>query len=235
MRQKILLLLLISVSLPFYVFAQSSIPDGYKLVYSQDFESPQAIRDFEMSDERAWRIGEGATGKTLELFGKSEYEARVRSPFNIALLKDVVVGDFVLEANLSQTGREYGHRDLCLFFGVNTPTNFYYVHIASVADNNANNIFLVNDEPRTNIATKTTKGTDWGKTNSWHTVRIERKVAEGTIKIYFDDMTTPIMETTDTHFDKGRIGLGSFDDTGQFDNLKIWAPTLAKKKVGFFR
>lgn len=214
---------------------KSKVPQDYNLVYMQDFESPQSLRDFEMSDARAWRIGTAKTGKTLELFGKSEYEARVRSPFNIALIKDVIVGDFILEANLSQSGREYGHRDLCLFFNVESPTNFYYVHIASVADNNANNIFLVNDEPRTNIATKTTDGTDWGETNSWHKVRIERKVEAGTIKIYFDDMTVPIMEASDTHFVEGRIGFGSFDDTGQFDNIRIWAPSLGTQKVGFFK
>ena len=219
------------------VLAQSkNVKPGYQLVYSQDFESSGSVDDFEMTDERAWRSGKSDSGKTLELFGKSEYEARVRSPFNIALLKDIVVGDFVMEANLAQSGREYGHRDLCLFFGVNSPTNFYYVHIASVADNNANNIFLVNDEPRTNIAFKTTNGTDWGATNSWHKVKIERTIVDGSIKVYFDNMEKPIMEATDEHFVEGRIGFGSFDDTGQFDNIKIWAPKLiTKNKKGFFK
>ena len=217
------------------LFSQTSIPDNFKLVYAQNFESPQSIRDFEMTDKTAWRIGNGESGNTIELFGKSDYESRVRSPYNIALIKDLFVGDFILEASLSQTGKEYGHRDLCLFFGVTNATNFYYVHIASVADNNANNIFLVNDEPRTNIATKTTNGTNWGETNSWHKVRIERNVEVGSIKIYFDDMTSPIMEANDTHFVEGSIGFGSFDDTGQFDNIKIWSPKLLKKKINFFK
>lgn len=235
MRLISILLFLASLGLQFKSTAQSTVPEGYDLVYAQDFESPQAIRDFEMTDESAWKIADGKTGNSLELFGKSNYKSRVRSPFNIALIKDLVVGDFVMEVNLSQTGKEYGHRDLCLFFGANNSTNFYYVHMASVADDNANNIFLVNDEPRINIATKTTKGTNWGATNSWHKVRIERMVESGSIKIYFDDMTTPIMETLDTHFVDGRIGIGSFDDSGQFDNIKIWAPEISQSKEGFFR
>jgi len=227
--------LMIGIVLPSFT-QSSSDKSTYKLVYTQDFESANAIGDFEMTDDRAWRTGSRDGGVTMELFGKSDYEARVRSPFNIALLKDVIVGDFILEADLAQSGREYGHRDLCLFFGVNSPTNFYYVHIASVADNNANNIFLVNDEPRTRIASKTTNGTNWGSTNSWHKVKIERKVEDGSIKIYFDDMDKPIMEATDEHFVEGRIGFGSFDDTGQFDNIKIWAPQLiSEKKMGFFK
>ena len=133
------------------LFAQEQKTSAdYPLVYDQDFESGASLEDFEMSDPRAWRINEENGGK-LELFGKSEYEARVRSPFNIALIKDLWVGDFIVEAQLAQTGREYGHRDLCIFFGAKDPTNFYYVHIASVADDHANNIFLVNDEDRKSV------------------------------------------------------------------------------------
>lgn len=215
--------------------AQSKIPENFNLVYTQDFESPQAIRDFEMTDSNAWKISKGISGNTLELFGKSDYAARVRSPFNIALIKDLKVGDFILEAKLNQTGKEYGHRDLCLFFGVNSPTNFYYVHIASKTDDYANNIFLVNDEPRTKISKVTTQGTDWGETDAWHKVRIERIIESGSIKIYFDDMETPIMEATDTHFAEGMIGFGSFDDTGKFDDIKIWSPKALEKRMGFFK
>lgn len=210
------------------------IPAGYQLLYQQDFTSVQAINDFEMSDARAWKATTGNEG-WLELYGESQYEARVRSPYNIALLKDHIFGDFVLEVDAAQSGREYGHRDLCFFFGAKDPTNFYYVHIASVADPNANNIFLVNDAPRTNIAARTTEGTDWGETNSWHKVRIERKIEEGSIRVFFDDMTTPIMEATDTHFDYGRIGFGSFDDTGRFDNIRIWGPGTYLQEEGFFK
>ena len=233
-RQIVTTIFILSLSILMYG-QKSMIPENYKLVYSQDFESPQAFADLEMTDQDAWKISTNSEGSTLELYGKSEYQARVRSPFNIALLKDFIVGDFVMEVNLAQSGKEYGHRDLCLFFNVMSPTNFYYVHIATTTDDHANNIFLVNDEPRTKISTKTTAGTDWGETNSWHTVRIERNATEGAIRIYFDDMNTPIMEASDTHFNKGRIGFGSFDDTGQFDNVKIWAPSVMDKKSSFFQ
>lgn len=235
MRLNFLFFFLIYLSLQPNLFSQSSIPDSFQMVYAQDFESPQSIRDFEMTDKSAWRILNLPAGNNLELFRMSDYEARVRSPYNIALIKDLVVSDFILEVNLSQTGREYGHRDLCIFFGFNNPTNFYYVHIASIADDHANNIFLVNDEDRVKIAKNTTQGTDWGETNSWHKVRVERVVEAGSIKIYFDDMIDPIMEATDTHFAEGRIGIGSFDDTGRFDNFKIWSPQISKKKMGIFR
>lgn len=212
---------------------KSSTPQDYQLVYNQDFIAPHALLDFDMTDKTAWRLNEEKG--SLELFGKSNYTARVRSPFNIAILKNITLGDFILELELAQSGRDYDHRDLCLFFNVQDPTNYYYVHIATAASDHANNIFLVNDAPRTKIATKTTTGTDWGATNSWHKARIERNVKEGTIKIYFDNMDEPIMEATDTHFIKGHIGFGSFDDTGHFDNIKIWAPMEISGSEDFFK
>ncbi len=230
-----MLLFLVFCCINLTITAQkSTIPENYSLVYAQDFSAPQALNEFDMTDRNAWKFNDKNGKNTLELFGKSQYAARVRSPFNIALIKDLIVGDFILEVNLAQSGKEYGHRDLCLFFNVKDPTNFYYVHIATTADDHANNIFLVNDEPRVKIASKTTKGTDWGVTNSWHTARIERNATEGTIRVYFDNMDAPIMEATDTHFDIGHIGFGSFDDTGQFDNIKVWAPKVMQGKEGFF-
>jgi hypothetical protein len=170
-----------------------------------------------MTDSAAWKIEEEEGDPKFSLFGKSDYVAPVRSPHNMARLKDLVVTDFTLEVDAKQTGKEYGHRDLCFFFGYQDPSHFYYVHLATVADPHANSIFLVNGAPRVSIAQKRTNGTDW-KTG-YHRIRIEREVEAGTIKVYFNDMKVPVMETVDKTFLHGEVGLGSFDDTGNFDNF----------------
>lgn len=217
------------------IHAQSQIPKNYNLVYSQDFESTNAIDDFEMTDDNVWQISKDSTGNCMELLSQSKYEPKVRSPFNIALIKDVLVGDFIFEIKLNQNGREYPHRDLCLMFGITNASNFYYTHIATKADEYANSIFIVNDEPRKSIATERTEGSNWGAIDSWHTVRIVRKVETGLIEIYFDDMSQPIMKSKDTHFNSGYLGFGSFDDTGKFDDIKIWAPRMLEKNEGVFK
>jgi len=211
-------------------FAQVNIPSEYGLLYEMDFDSNLPTLD--MTDPTAWRITDIDGNKVLDLFGESDYAPVVRSPLNIALIKDRQFGSFILEVDLKQTGREYGHRDMCFFFGVKDPFNFYYVHMASIADPNAHNIFLVNDAPRTNIATKTTDGSDWGQ--EWHKVRFERSIEEGTIRVFFDDMKNPIMVAQDNHFGLGYIGFGSFDDTGMIDNIKIWG-TESIEGDSFFR
>jgi hypothetical protein len=122
---------------------------------------------------------------------------------------------------------------MCVFFGFKDPANFYYVHLATRADEHAHNIFIVNDEPRVKIASKTTEGVQWGL-GVWHKVRIERTAGDGSIKVFFDDGETPIMQASDTHFEQGRIGFGSFDDTGMVANIRVWGPALAAPRAGLF-
>lgn len=228
-------LLITFLLLPFMVFSQANnLPEGYNLLYQQDFETLAAERDFAFAEANGWRFTEAdGHGRVLELVRKNDYQPVVRSPHSIAMLKDLRFGDFVLEADYKQTGREYNHRDLCVFFGMVDKSHFYYTHIASIADPNAHNVFIVNNAPRKNFANKTTKGVDWG--NGWHRVRVERKVVEGTVKIYFDDMTTPVIEGTDKTFTYGNVGFGSFDDTGMVDNIKIWGPGFAPETGDFFK
>ena len=75
---------------------------------------------------------------------------------------------------------------------------------------------------------------NWGL-GVWHKVRLERNVAAGSIKVYFDDMTEPIMIAEDKTFGAGQIGFGSFDDTGMVDNIRIWSPSVETKQTGFFK
>jgi hypothetical protein len=49
-----------------------------------------------------------------------------------------------------------------------------------------------------------------------------RDVEEGTIEVFFDDGPEPIMTAVNKRFEWGRVGVGSFDDTGQFDDVKLW-------------
>lgn len=212
----------------------AEIPAGYKLAYEQKFDTAAALQDFRFTDPAAWSFAKTNDISALALMKQSKYAPVVRSPVNIALIGDKVFGDFVLEVDLIQTGKEYGHRDMCLFFGLQSPTNFYYTHIATAADPNAHNVFIVNNAPRKNFAKETTKGVNWGL-GVWHKVRLERNIAAGSIKVYFDNMTMPIMIAEDKTFGAGQIGFGSFDDTGMVDNIRIWSPSVETKQTGFFK
>ncbi len=190
------------------------------LLLAEDFESGKADR-WEPTDAKAWKVDVQDGNHVYNLHNrKSDFKPPVRSPFNRSLLKDVVVGDFVLEARVRSTIKDYGHRDLCFFFGYQDDSHLYYVHLGKKTDDHANQIFIVDDAPRTKISTKTTAGTPWD--DKWHRIRVVRKVEAGTIAIYFDDMENPVMTATNKAFTWGRVGVGSFDDTGLFDDIRLW-------------
>ncbi len=186
--------------------------------FNEDFE--HGLGRWEMTDAKAWAVAEDPAGNhVLALQRASEYAPPFRSPLNIALAKGAEFGSFEMTVRMKQTGREYGHRDLCLFFGYRDPSHFYYLHLATKADDHANSIFIVNNAARLSIAETRTTGTVWDDQS--HTVKIRRDAESGTIEVFFDDMTKPVMTATDKTFASGRIGVGSFDDVGHFDDVHV--------------
>ena len=189
------------------------------LVFEADFEDGK-LDTWQATDDNAWKLEQRLSGKVLALHKQSDYKPQVRSPLNINLIRDINVGSFVLELKMLSTVKDYAHRDLCLFFGHQDPSHFYYVHIANKSDPHSNSIFLVDGKPRVSIAKMRTEGTKWD--DKWHTVRLLRDVEKGTIEVFVDDMANPIMTAVDNHFKWGKIGVGSFDDTGRFDDIRLW-------------
>lgn len=223
---------IVSVALAALIGMNSQADEEFS--YKQDFTEPGSVADFIFTDPTAWRINADGDNRSLELLGPSEYTPPFRSPSSIALIGTHQLREFVLEADLLQTGREYGHRDLCVFFGFQDPAHYYYAHIASKTDEHAHNIFIVDDALRTKISTRTTDGVDWG-TDRWHHIKLERTIDPATIKVFFDDMTEPIMVAQDDRFAWGYVGFGSFDDTGRFDNITVTAPNARAIPAEFFQ
>jgi len=188
------------------------------LVAQDDFEN--GTPRWQPLDSDGWKAKKTDRGGVLSQFKKeSSYRGPHRSPFHIALLKEVRVSDFVLDVKVLSTHPDYGHRDACLFFGYQDSAHFYYVHLGKKTDDHANQIFIVDDAPRTKISTKTTPGTDWD--DKWHHVRIVRQTKAGRIEVFYDDMSQPIMIASDKTFMWGQVGLGSFDDTTDWDDFKL--------------
>lgn len=195
----------------------------WPIVYQQQFGSQDDLNGFDFTDRSRWQWHHQGAEFGLELLGASNYKPPYRSPTSIALIRDLEVADFDLDVDLKQTGRNYGHRDMCLFFGFESAKRFYYTHLATTPDPNAHNVFRVYDAARTNIAPVAKSGIDWGD-NIWHHVRIERRVQAGSIRVYWDGQQEPILETNDPTLRWGRIGFGSFDDSGIIANIVVRAP-----------
>ncbi len=208
-------LLSLTLLIPAATGQQVERSDALPIVFESDFSADH--QRWQMSDPAAWRFDEGGW---LSLHVKqSQFQPPYRSPLHLALLNDLDVSELVLDVSVRSTHEAYGHRDVCLFFGYQGPDRFYYVHLGQKTDDRCNQIFIVDRADRRKISSHTSAGTPWD--DQWHCVRLERDSASGEIRVYFDDLDRPVMTATDATFSRGRIGLGSFDDTADFDNLVI--------------
>jgi lysophospholipase L1-like esterase len=203
---------------------KAEAPAGYKVVYEQLFAGEAAMSDLQFSDPRAWRLGKDAqAGGYLEQFQQSKYATKVRSPFNIALIASHQFGSFVMDVKVQQTGKEYGHRDLCFFYGFEGRSRYYYTHVATKADPNAHQCFIVDNQPRRPISDSGTAGFNWAQATDWHRVRVVRDIETGRTAVYVNDMDRPVLTAKDKTLGWGHVGVGSFDDTGRFAELRIMA------------
>jgi hypothetical protein len=187
------------------------------LLFQDNFQRGAA--HWQPTDLKAWRVSQTDDGKAYELFAQSKYSPPYRSPFNFALIKNMAVGDFVLTAKVKSTCRDYPHQDMCVIFSYQDAAHFYYAHLGRRADANSNQIMIVNGAPRRKITTKESPGTPWDK--NWHDVKVVRHVSNGAIEVYFDNMKKPCMTAADKTFLWGQVGLGSFDDTGMWADVKL--------------
>ncbi|TWU18235.1 hypothetical protein [Allorhodopirellula heiligendammensis] len=195
-------------------------PDAQsKAVFADDFESGHDR--WEILDPATWRMAEKDGNHTLEITAReSAYAPPVRSPLHVALIKDLELEDFEISFRVRSTKDTGNHRDCCVFFDYQDDQHFYYVHLGAQPDPHSGQIMVVDEAPRLAL-TKNEKRTPWD--DAWHQVRLVRDAESGSIDVFFDDMTTPLMQTTDKRFQSGRIGIGSFDDMNEFDDVVVRA------------
>jgi hypothetical protein len=216
-RSASILALLTACFFPVCTSGQDTL-DGLPLVFSEDFEKGRA--HWETTDDASWDINKDKGNHTFGLNKRiSKYEPKVRSPHNIALIRDVSLANFILTFRVRSTKDTGNHRDCCAFFNHQDAEHFYYVHLGAKPDPASGQIMIVNEAPRRPL-TDNKKEVPWD--DNWHTVKVVRDSRSGKIDVYFDDMNRVHLTATDTTFGKGRIGIGSFDDMNEFDDVRLY-------------
>ena len=132
--------------------------------------------------------------------------------------KTLFSNGFELTFKVRSTKDTGNHRDCCVFFAWQDKTHFYYSHLGAKPDPHSGQIMIVKDAPRKALTTNEMR-TPW--TDKWHHVKVNRTASTGEIIVYFDDMEKPHMQVSDMTFKRGRIGIGSFDDLNEFDDIVL--------------
>jgi hypothetical protein len=175
---------------------------------------------WQFGDRAAWTWSKEGGASVLTLHKQQDFKPKVRSPFNLAWFTTTDWKSFTLTVEARLTKFDAGNNDLCIAFGRQEDTRFYYAHLGEKADGVHHQLHLVDRADRRAITAARTAGTPW-QSGTWHRIKVVHDARAGKIAVYFDDLNQPVLTAEDKTLAHGWIGLGSFDDLGQFRNLEI--------------
>jgi len=196
-------------------YSSNALAALHKLNFHCNF-TPKELNEWIFPHAEDW-VSKTENGQTYMHMLRPRKPGVPRRPLQFARLKNVNVGSFDLSVKVRRDGRSM----LIVFNYVDT-LHFYYTHVSrdrGTFQPVHNGIFLVDGGPRRRIAGLHAQPA-LPDTN-WHTIRVVRNVKTGLIQVYSDVQKKPLFSVVDHHFTCGQIGLGSFDETGDFADLKI--------------
>jgi hypothetical protein len=132
-------------------------------------------------------------------------------------LKGVKAGSFTLNVKVRRAGGS-----MIVVFNYVDTLHFYYVHLSENPGTEIavhNGIFIVDGGERRRIAGLEASAALPDR--SWHDVRVVRNVSSGSIQVFVDRQTTPRFSVIDNTFTTGQVGVGSFDETGDFADFRL--------------
>ena len=195
---------------------------GLSLVAACDFEKGEA-EGWQANEPSHWRVVDEGGSKAYELTAAGE-PGLVRAPTSWSLWTGHDVASFEFSGRVRcHTDPATAVRDMCILFHFQDPTHFYYVHFAGSSDGVHNIIGLVDGADRVKINVEPAGASVFRLTDrEWHAFKVVCDAETGEIRAYLDDMTEPILTARDRTLGHGLVGIGSFDDTGAFDDLKLF-------------
>jgi hypothetical protein len=228
------IIMLLSAALTTAVFSQY-FPGGYILQYQQNFSGKNPISDFRSDDFRFWTVKSVNGNKYLEYSRDIENDTNQAafSSLNICLIKDYIFGDFIIEASLMQPEDTTG-KGIWILFGIRDSLKYYCVDVSSTDEVRSKGLYVVEDARPLEIPCTFYKDIRWSK-GKWHKVRIERNIVDASVRIFFDDMKNPCLETKDRTFIMGYIGFGSGTGKWRIDNIEIWSQTTIPQPAEFLK
>jgi hypothetical protein len=221
-RQISLFAWLLIIGVMLFLGAGGNTAGDWPLLVSADFEDGKAA-GWKPNDPGHWRVVERDGSWVYELTAPGE-QGKVRAPTSWSLIAGQEVSSFVFTGRMKCAADPANDkRDLCVFFHFQDPTHFYYVHFSASSDNAHNIIGLVNGADRVKINLEPPGKSIFRLTDlEWHNFKVTYDAASGRVEAFLDDMDTPILTAVDKTLAHGFVGVGSFDDTGCFDDIKLW-------------
>jgi cyanophycinase len=123
---------------------------------------------------------------------------------------------------------------LLIVFAYHDPSHFDYAHLSIDAASKQpvhNGIFHVYGGERVRISSERGPAA-FAESRRWYRVRLVYDGGTGRVRVTVDDHPVPALEGVDVSLGAGRVGLGSFDETAEFKNVRMTAEAPAVALMG---
>jgi hypothetical protein len=161
-----------------------------------------------------WKVEEG----TLRLVASRGPLPGPRRPIQFALTDVPSYDRLTVEADVMPLGRS-----LLIVLAYRDPAHFDYAHLSTDtagAQPVHNGIFHVYGGERVRISAERGPAA-FAASGHWYHVTLAHDAATGAIEVTVDGQAVPALRAVDLSLGPGKVGLGSFDETGAFKNIRI--------------
>jgi hypothetical protein len=165
-----------------------------------------------------WKISRQDGTEVLSLVQNRGPLPGPRRPIQFALADEPSSERVTVEAEVKPLGRS-----LLVVFAYQDAAHFDYAHLS--ADTGAkqpvhNGIFHVYGGERVRISSERGPAA-FAETGRWYRVKLVYDGGSGRVRVTVDGQPVPALEAVDVSLGAGRVGIGSFDETGEFRNVRI--------------
>lgn len=192
----------------------------FPVVFSETFDG--GVATWTPRETSAWERTKTAN-PNLKLTTRGE-PGPFRAPLSWMVRGDAKPsGSFILTARgLCHTSLDVPGRDLLLLIGWNGPLDYTYIHFSAENSKVHNVIMRVKPDGREQLSHATQPVPKLLK-KDWQTIRVWYDQPSGMLRCYVDDLETPMMTCQVGDLPTGAVGVGSFDDMVEFDDVVLKA------------
>jgi hypothetical protein len=165
-----------------------------------------------------WKIENERDTPVLRLLVGREPLPGPRRPFQFAIASTPAFQTVQVEADLRPT-----KRSLMIVFAYHDPAHFDYAHLSTDTAQKQpvhNGVFHVYGGERVRISGDIGPAA-FPAANQWYRVTLNYDGKSGEINVMVDGHAVPALHAFDVSLGAGQVGIGSFDETGDFRNVRI--------------
>lgn len=164
-----------------------------------------------------WEVQKESGASVLHMkIGREPLASGPRRPFQFAIADTQPFSKVTVEADIRPL-----KRSVIIVYDYADPGHFNYAHIS--ADIKApvhNGIFHVYGGERVRISPQRGPAA-FPEINRWYHVKLVADGGTGRVDVTVDGKAVPALQAVDLSLTTGKVGIGSFDETGDFKNVKI--------------